>query len=546
MSKKLMKKEIEEELQEKLIDIDLLRSYYEKARIPDVEFSQIEKFDEITVADGANIPKPLMAQHPDGSADLFNQYILEEIEPSILNKIEVRGLEKEHAISLIKDGMTSLQVLQAVETLPGRESEEMFMLIKSQYEPELLEGLETLGITVQELANGKLQVHALSKIAEVDQDGKAKLSHKLEDQLAVFEQMGLVSLNEELCIEMIDIDNKQLEGEQTQETDKEETLQRKLKVVPIKEKDKALEQDEKEKIKIAKELNVEPKEISSCIRFSSREVASQYFNDNVDMNHTAILVRLKNNKFWMMEEDGKGNWTKRQDMSVSPASKLLADKLKDTHHKGDTWVLPGELRAGKTHENSEKYDFYEVMLPGEDKINGASSAMYVGLSTKNVQDMRLISSRNNNVYELEEDDITSVIPSRVFINSNQGEGAEINLDKSKEHDLSEKKKEDKPLTLSDLEKRSILMQRLLSIEKEIEELERAKNNDTQSSIDEQELDSDIPSSATNDYDRDLSGLYQEKSQILLELGMDEALIKEQEIAKDDYEYEHVHRLGPNY
>lgn len=556
MSKKPIKKDIKAELNEKLTDIDLLRNYYEKTKMPDTEFSSLQKFDSFSVAGGVDIPNPLMAKHLDGTSDLFTQYVLEEIEPNILDRIEVRGLNKEHALTLIQDGMTSLQVLQAVETLPGKESEEMLMLIQSQYEPELLKGLETLGITVQEVKDGKLQVKALSKVAEVSQDGKTKLSPKLENELAVFEQMGLVSLSEDLTIEIIDPKEKDLVKEEkqgVQETEEQEMPESglgQLKIVPIKEKNKALTQDEIKKTKIAKELDVEPQDVECCIRFASREVASQYFNDTVDMNHTAILVRLKNNKFWMMEEDGQGNWTKRQDMRVSPASKLLADKLKDTKHKGDTWVLPGEVRSGKTHENSERYDFFEVMLPGEDKIDGASSAMYVGLSTSNVQDMRLISSRNNNVYELVEDDVRSVIPSRVFINSNQGESTSIDLDSSKEHKLSEKKEQmskDSSISLVDLGKRSELLHQLLNIEKQIEEIEINKNNDllSKKEMPKEELEPDISDSLMDDKSR-LPSLYQERSQILTQLGLDESTMVETEITKENDEMEHFHRLGGNH
>ena len=109
--------------------------------------------------------------------------------------------------------MTSNQVLEAAQTLPGKESEEMLMLIQSQYEPDLLEDMETLGITFEELENGKLQVKALSKVAEVAPDGKTKLSPKLKKQLDPFEQMGLLSLNEDFTIEMIEPQEREIAKE---------------------------------------------------------------------------------------------------------------------------------------------------------------------------------------------------------------------------------------------------------------------------------------------------------------------------------------------
>lgn len=527
MSRKPLKKDFEKEFREKLTDMDLLRDYYKKAEMTDINFDSLEKYDNFSVVGGVDIPNPLLARQTDGTSDLFTEYVLEEIEPSILEKIEVRGLKKEHALALIEDGMTSEQVLEAAQTLPGKESEEMLMLIQSQYEPDLLKNLETIGITVEELENGQIQVKALSKVAEVAPDGKTKLSPKLENQLVPFEQMGLLSLSEDFTIEMIEPKEKDIAKEESNTNIEKQTQtnSKELKLVPLKEKQKALTQDEIEKTKIAKELEVDPSDVQCCIRFSSREIASQYFNDNVDMNNTAILVRLKNNKFWMMTEDGKGNWTKRQGLQTSPASKLLADKLKDTHHKGDTWVLPGEMVAGKTNPNSERYDFFEIMLPGESKLDGASSAMYVGCSTENIADMRILSSKNNNVYELEEADVRTIVPSRVFINSNQGARAEIDLDASKEHKLSDQKKK---IGMNDLNKKSELMHRLKVINQKIQEIEYENNNDQEKPKTQQ-----------------LQSLYQERSEILTKLNIKESRIVEEEIEQEEEMY-HSHNPNRRY
>ena len=534
MSRKPLKKEVIDEFKERIGDLELLRDFYEKSRMDDISFTSIQRFDEISITDGVNIPEPLVAERKDGNYDIFNEYIVEEIEPDVLGKIEVRGMNKEDALALVKDGMTCEQILQAAETLPGMESDQMLLMIQSQYEPDLLANLEKQGITIEELEDGKIQVKALAKIAEVDSEGKTKLSPKLEEQLEVFEQMGLVSLR----ALQANKEDEELEEQQPQKT--------KLKIVPIKEKEKAKTQDEIEKAKMAKELDVEPEDIMSVIRFADREVASQYFNETVDMDHSAVLVRLKNNKFWMMLEDGEGKLAKQQGMEVSPASKLLADKLQDTHHKGDTWVLPGDMVAGKTNPNSERYDFFEVMLPGESRTDGASSAMYVGLSDNNVQDMRIITSRNNNVYELDEAHTRSIVPSKVYINSNRGERAEMDLDTSKEHELSEKKEkgtESQSASLEDLAKQQELLERLLEIEKEIQNTENDGPAEPPSK-DKDKTDPDI-SDDLADETRKLPDLYQQRSEILTELGVKEtdSVDQEQEITEDLL---HEHRLGGNH
>ena len=553
MSRKPLKKEVIDEFKERIGDLELLRDFYEKSRMDDISFTSIQRFDEISITDGVNIPEPLVAERKDGNYDIFNEYIVEEIEPDVLGKIEVRGMNKEDALALVKDGMTCEQILQAAETLPGMESDQMLLMIQSQYEPDLLANLEKQGITIEELEDGKIQVKALAKIAEVDSEGKTKLSPKLEEQLEVFEQMGLVSLSDDLVVEMIEPKQKELSKEEALQANKEdEELEEqqpqktKLKIVPIKEKEKAKTQNEIEKAKMAKELDVEPEDIMSVIRFADREVASQYFNETVDMDHSAVLVRLKNNKFWMMLEDGEGKLAKQQGMEVSPASKLLADKLQDTHHKGDTWVLPGDMVAGKTNPNSERYDFFEVMLPGESRTDGASSAMYVGLSDNNVQDMRIITSRNNNVYELDEAHTRSIVPSKVYINSNRGERAEMDLDTSKEHELSEKKEkgtESQSASLEDLAKQQELLERLLEIEKEIQNTENDGPAEPPSK-DKDKTDPDI-SDDLADETRKLPDLYQQRSEILTELGVKEtdSVDQEQEITEDLL---HEHRLGGNH
>ncbi len=550
MEKRRMKKEIEEELKKDVLNTELLKDFYEKNNMDDIVFSSIEQFNDIEVTGGVSIPHPILAEKENGITDLLMQYELDEIEPSVLEKIEVRGLNKEHALVLIKDGMTTDQILEATQALPNiSESDQMLMMIKSQVEPSLLEGMEKLGIAVEELQDGKIKVKALSKIAEIDENGKTMLSPKLKNQLAPFEQMGLLSLDEEFAVEMIEPQEKELTQEESEKISYTQNKSSRLKIVPIKEKQKVMDEDEKEKAKIANSLGVKAEDIQSCIRFADREVASQFFNDSVDMNHSAILVRLKNNKFWMMEEDKDGNWTKRKGLEVSKAASTLGDKIKDTHHKGDSWILPGEMVAGKTHEYSNKYDFFELMLPGENKKDGASFAMYVGVSNDDVHEMRIITSRNNNVYELEESRTSPKIPSRVFINSNIGERAEINLDATKEHELSEKKSkglERFPLSLNEISRIQELKRELVEIEQEIAQLEYNHENDNKNpSIDDEERreddrNEDIPTYSRENESRKAE-LTKRRSDILTELGWDEAKVIEKDSDEEELDFmEHTH------
>ena len=578
-------------LDERIDDISLLRSFYTKSGMEDVRFTSIEKMDDIQITDGVTIPDIMVAERDDGHADVFNRVLLKEIEPDVLDEIEVRGLPKQNALVLIEDGMQPEQILQVVsetqEKYPGMDGESMVAMIQAKVEPELLASVETMGLTAVPMEDGSVRVQGLAKVAEVDSEGKTVLSPKIEQQLAVFEQMGMIELSQEMAIEKIEPQEKEItkaksksksqakskamqkgeaqeeeqdlaqemkeaelekEAEQEQEPEAN-AIPKSLKIVPLKEKKKTKTQDELEKEQIAKELDCKPEEIISVIRFSSREMASQYFNDNINGNFTQVLVRLSGNKFWSMEEDKDKKFKKRQSLEVSPASKLLADKLKDTKHPGDTWVLPGEMRTGKTHENSERYDFFEVALPGENKIDGPSSAMYVGLDASNTQDMRLLSSRRNNVFDLEEDDVRSVVPSRAFLPSNEGARTEIKMrptDGEMETTTPEIEEESSS-SLADLSKQQELLIRLEEIEREIDTLEKRNGieNTTDSSLQEMEVDSnekrrelevgDIPDSETRDKGR-LPDLYSQRAEILMKLGLSEAsLVRMNEREREDEE-----------
>ena len=301
-------------LDERIDDISLLRSFYTKSGMEDVRFTSIEKMDDIQITDGVTIPDIMVAERDDGHADVFNRVLLKEIEPDVLDEIEVRGLPKQNALVLIEDGMQPEQILQVVsetqEKYPGMDGESMVAMIQAKVEPELLASVETMGLTAVPMEDGSVRVQGLAKVAEVDSEGKTVLSPKIEQQLAVFEQMGMIELSQEMAIERIEPQEKEItkaksksksqakskamqkgeaqeeeqdlaqemkeaelekEAEQEQEPEAN-AIPKSLKIVPLKEKKKTKTQDELEKEQIAKELDCKPEEIISVIRFSSREM----------------------------------------------------------------------------------------------------------------------------------------------------------------------------------------------------------------------------------------------------------------------------------
>lgn len=576
-----LKRRDREALKSRIDDISMIRDFYTKSNMEDVRFTSIENMDQMDLVDGVTIPDIMVAQRDDGHSDIFNRYTVMEIEPQVLDEIEVRGLPKEKALTLVEDGMQPDEILQAVSTsqmsYPGLDEDSMMLMIQNQIEPEMLENLEVLGLTAVPLEDGSVRVQAIAKIAEVDEEGKTVLAPKIKDQLEAFEQVGMIELGKDLTVEIVKTEPKsksksksknksksksesqalaQADGEEQEEEqdlakdmqeaeeeqeeqqeeleeEREEEAIKELKIVPMREKARAKTQDELEKEKIAKQIGCKPDEVLCVIRFSSREVASQYFNDSVGGNTTAVLVRLTNNKFWMMEEDAEGNFTKRQGLRTSPASMLLADKLKDTKHPGDTWVLPGELKSGKSHEHSERYDFFEVMLPGETKTDGASSVMYVGLNADNTQDMRLLTSRRNNVYDLGEPHSKTSIPSRAFMQSNSGARAEIKMRNVEGEEgldsRTQEIEEESTTSLADLGKQQELLIRLEMVERAITTLEirnggmeapeppkPGEKRPPERILDPETIGEGIDTS------KKLDDLYAQRSSILTQLGLSEA------------------------
>ena len=578
MKKGSLDKRARRALEDRIKDIDLINNYYTRSGRDDVQFRSIENLGSLDITDGVSIPDIMVTQMDDGHSEVFNRYMVQEIEPDVLDEIEVRGLPKEQALVLIQDGMQPEEILQSVDlaktSYPGMDAQSMMLMIESQMDMEQLEQLQGMGLAVVPLENGKVQVHAIEKVAEVDADGKTVLSPKLQEQLAPFVQAGVLDLEEELGLEIVEMTpeekakNKskskskskasskamtEAQGEEQQEEqdlakdmqeaeieeeeeqqEEDQAKEMKLKVVPLREKAKAKTQEELEKEEIAKKLDCKPEEVLCVIRFSSREIASQYFNDSVGQDTSAVLVRLSNNKFWMMEEDREGNFTKRRGLEVSPASKLLADKLKDTRHPGDTWVLPGELYAGKSHEHSERYDFFEVALPGENKMDGPSSVMYAGLNAGNVHDMRLLTSQRNNVFDLAEPEVTSEVPARAFIQDNSGARDEIKMRPVKdEQTQGDSEIENQSTTsLADLSRQQELLIKLEIIEREIDAIEKqtplaesqiaAASEGHDIDGERRKMGPEIVADAESKDKARLPDLYSQRAEILKQLGLNEA------------------------
>ena len=576
MKKGSLDKRARKALEDRIADIDLINNYYTRSGRDDVQLTSIDKLGTLDIADGVSIPDIMVTQMDDGHSEVFNRYMVQEIEPDVLDEIEVRGLPKEQALVLIQDGMQPEEIMQSVElaktSYPGMDAQSMMLMIESQMDMEQLEQLQGMGLAVVPLEDGRVQVQAIEKVAEVDADGKTVLSPKLQEQLAPFVQAGVLDLEEKLGLEIVEMtpeekaknkskskskaSSKAMAVSQGEEQEEEQDLAKdmqeaeieeeeeeleedkakemKLKVVPLREKARAKTQEELEKEEIAKKLDCKPEDVLCVIRFSSREIASQYFNDSVGQDTSAVLVRLSNNKFWMMEEDRDGNFTKRRGLEVSPASKLLADKLKDTRHPGDTWVLPGELYAGKSHEHSERYDFFEVALPGENKMDGPSSVMYAGLNAGNVHDMRLLTSQRNNVFDLAEPEFTYEIPSRAFIQDNSGAIDEVKMRPVKdEQTQGDSEIENQSTTsLADLSRQQELLIKLEIIEREIDAIEKqttlaesqraAASEGHDIDGERRKMGPEIVADAESKDKARLPDLYSQRAEILNQLGLNEA------------------------
>lgn len=528
MEKSLLKNEYLDEADNELTNLSLMKNYLEKTNRTDVEFSQFRRIDSLTLVDnGIKIPDLLIMKESKGKTDILQKKQQKYTGDEISELMQRTGLEKEDIIVLLQDGMQLEEIGKAADQLPFKEISEsaaIRKMIRRDIDTNQLALLESKGIEVVAMKDGSLQVTNLEKLAEVDENGMVLLDPDFQKNLEPFEQMGLLSLSEGLVI-------KELEPEmQTQEMSTP-TKGGNLKIVPLKEKREERTKEELEKEEIARQLGERPEDILSVIRIEDRDGGSKLFNDSLTQNAKPLIIRMRNNNFKVMEEKDDGTREEIQGFEATPVSKQVASLLKDTAHNHDTYIKAGEIKAGKTNPNEERYNLYQIRRAGESKDNDSNQLLFAGFSGNT--DLSLIENKKNGNAIFDRVPQKSIYPSSVYMENNIGENQKAEIVKEDE----ETSGSSSPITYSDLSSKIEILEELMDVETEIREIEgqtghdercanhhythshyESTNNDLSKSKNHDNSDPDISDAFTDDA-RKLPDLYARRNQLLQMLNL---------------------------
>lgn len=469
MGKSLLKNEYLDESDEELTNLSLMSNYLEKTNRTDVEFSQLRRINNLTIVDnGIKIPDLLVMQEKNGKTDIMRKKTKRYNTDEITEIMQRTGLEKEDIIALMQDGLELQEIGEAAEMLPFKEISESAAIremIRKDISPEKIAILKEKGIEIVASKDGSLKVTNLEKLAEVDEKGLVTLDEDFQKSLEPFEQIGLLSISEGLAI-------KELEPEKQEET----TNLRggNLKIVPLKEKRAERTKEELEKEEIAKQLGEKPEDVLSVIRIEDREGGSKLFNDSLTQNSKPLIIRLKNNNFKVMEEKDDGTRIEIQGFEATPVAKQVASLLKDTAHNHDTYIKAGEIKAGKTNPNEERYNLFQIRRAGESKDDDSNHLLFVGFSGDT--DLSIIENRENGNAIFDKVHQRSIYPRSVYMESNNGENKKTdiiqedeNIDKSDASNVS--------ITYDDISSKMSILEELKDVEMQIREIEGVTGHD---------------------------------------------------------------------
>jgi len=540
MGKGLLKEEYKEDFEEELENLLLMRDYIERSGKQDERFSSLRMMDYLTLIDGGvQIPEIIVMQEEKGKTEVFRKSSKKHEADEIDLVVQKTGLEREDIIELLQDGLELQVISETAENLPFKEIAESAAIremIRKDIKPEQLEVLKIKGLEIVSAKDGSLEIKSLEKVLEVDEKGMVKLEPELETSLEPFEQFGLISISKGLAIKQIEPKEQELSN------GKKGTL----KVVPLEKKREEKTKEEIEKEEIARALGESPENILSVIRIEDREGGSKLFNDSLTQNAKPLIVRFRNNNFKLMEELDDGSRKELSGFEATPVSKQVASLLKDTANNHDTYVKPGEIKAGKTNPNQERYDLYQIRRAGESKDDDSNNLLFVSFSGKT--DLNLIENRTNGSMAFAKVPQKSIYPRSIYIEDNIGTPGEKEVVKgegdNKSHDISQIS----TINYNDIGEKIAILEELKYVEEQIRKYEQetghdercARQHETHSHTEEDKNNAKDKESGDPDISDDLADnsrklpeLYSKRGKLLQRLGVS------QSVAIDELEEEYT-------
>lgn len=551
MAKGLLKEKEKELLGEELSELTLMHDYLLKSGRERETFTSIRRMSDIELADGSiKIPNIIVMQNTKGNAEILNVTSYSYQQEQIQKLMEETGLEQKDILSLMRDGLRLEQIEVMANNLPFKDIADSAVkreMIRKQINPEQLKEMRKKGVEIKTLKDGNVQVKNLQELAEVDENGLARLDPELEEKLKPFEQVGLIKLSKDLVIKEVESDDKEKDSS--------------LKVVSLQEKQAEKTKEEIEKQKVARDLGVDSNYIVSMIKIEDKDEGSKLLNDKADKNDTKYIIRTRDgavsSKFITVRETEDGKFEQLQGYEITPVAREVAHVLKDTMgNKNEPVKLkPGEIRAGKGNLNQTKYNYFQIRRRGVDDTKEDNYLLFIGEMGET--DLNLIESRKTGDKKFVNVQTSKVYPESIYMEGRADTNREREVrvtqfkdDVEEKQEVVEKKEEqDKPvqeneIKFEDISKRKELLERLSTVEERIMEIESRTGHNEQCvenciQIDDEEtIDSKTEvdmSYELGDEKRELPDLYDQRSTILAQLNIDEASATRQ-VEEEEYEF----------
>lgn len=551
MAKGLLKEKEKELLGEELSELTLMHDYLLKSGREKETFTSIRRMSDIELADGSiKIPNIIVMQNTEGKSEILNVTNYSYEQEQIQKLMEETGLNRKDVLSLMRDGLRLEQIEVMANNLHFKDiadSATIREMIRKEINPEQLKEMRKKGVEIKPLKDGSVQVKNLQELAEVDEDGLAKLDPELEEKLKPFEQVGLIKLSKDLVVKEVESDDKE---------------EKSLKVVSLQEKQAEKTKEELEKQKVARDLGVDSDYIVSMIKIEDKDEGSKLLNDKADKNDTKYIIRTRDgaisNKFITVRETKDGKFEQLQGYEITPVAREVAHVLRDTvGNKNEPVKLkPGEIRAGKGNPNQTKYNYFQIRRRGVDDTKEDNYLLFIGEMGET--DLNLIESRNTGDKKFVNVQTSKVYPENIYMEgrADTDRQREVRVtqfkdDVEEKQEVVEKKEEqDKPvqeneIKFEDISKRKELLERLNIVEDRIRTIESRTGHDEQCvenciQIDDEET---IHSSTEvdmsyelGDEKRELPDLYDQRSTLLAQLNIDEAHATTRQVEEEEYEY----------
>lgn len=346
---------------------------------------------------------------------------------------------------------------------------------------------EQTGYVVIEDENGDLQVSTLedrmtitSKGGKFDEKYIEMLEKELENEIAKYKRIGMdLSLLEKQLREKLD---KRISGTELvmQEDEKDKIVLKAITKQQRKEKNKEVD---KEKQEIADSIGVDPSEIISIIRFKSPESFGQIMNMDTNKTNTYVAIRFKNGNFkcYMEEEkksrgrksvkteEGKKTYKEVSDYSVTLVMNQIAPAMKDKSGSGlITDVYAWEAQAGKTNENSNKYDVVQINIAGSNPNDNRDTLIRITTCGKVTVDAV---TNHGDGYDFDRNGVEKMYPDGDVVIGSKEYKIHDKETAQKERSVEKEEPNNSVTFYQDIEKRIALLEELMEIDEKIYELE---------------------------------------------------------------------------